>query len=500
MVGYLPGMVVPFQPYSLPGVLIPTCWWNPGLTFVWKWRDHMYKKCKTDTISIIAILSGNHTVITSNIDVARHALQYERGTVIEKPPIPVLSRWGLNVLVATDESWRRHRRILGPSFNSNLYNLVWDQTTELYRNMIDVEGWSSQEIVEVETFHKLTYKLALLVIGKAGFGFDMKWTRGDEAEETEMSLQEAIRISSESVHILSIAKDWMLRLPIPSLQIVRRSQETLRKFMYAKVADRKAEMKSDTSSGVSEENGKDFFSLLIKANEDEGEKLKLTDREVVGNVFIMLLAGHETTAQSIAATLMLLALNPEIQEETLKEIRDVIGDDPNPGFDKFTRLEKVTAAFFEAIRIFPPAYIVNRIMTEDTILHVAKSFDDNDATTPIRISKGTNLVVDFVGISYNPRYFEDPHSYRPSRWYGKTSNPEIFNPFSFGNRSCIGRRFAITETVCFLAMILRDWKVEPIIPDGETEEQWRARANEAYMGISLRCGDAPMRFTKRRLS
>ena len=159
--------------------------------------------------------------------------------------------------------------------------------------------------------------------------------------------------------------------------------------MYAKVADKKAEIRSDISNGVSEEkNAKDFFSLLIRANEDEGEKLKLTDSEVVRNellffapillelslrlemytlCFLLVMVRHfnyansmwsdhraflETTAQSIAATLTLLALNPEIQEEIMEETHDIIGDDQNPVGTKFhvaTGMTPMTLKFLEGL-------------------------------------------------------------------------------------------------------------------------------------------------------
>ena len=66
-----------------------------------------------------------------------------------------------------------------------------------------------------------------------------------------------------------------------------------------------------------------------------------------------------------------------------------------------------------------------------------------------------------------------------------------------GPRACIGRKFATTEAVCFLTLLLRDFKVEPLLRVGETKEQWRDRALEAKMALTLGVVDVPVRFIRR---
>lgn len=98
---------------------------------------------------------------------------------------------------------------------------------------------------------------------------------------------------------------------------------------------------------------------------------------------------------------------------------------------------------------------------------------------------------------YNPRYFEEPEEYKPSRWYNISSESEAFSAFSIGPRACIGRRFATTEAVAFLTMLLRDWRVEPILKDGENKETWRKRVLDAHLALTLGVADVPLRFTRR---
>jgi cytochrome P450 len=72
--------------------------------------------------------------------------------------------------------------------------------------------------------------------------------------------------------------------------------------------------------------------------------------------------------------------------------------------------------------------------------------------------------------------------------------------FTAGPRTCIGRKFATTEAVCFLTLLMRDWRVEAILREGETKAEWQERVLQATLGLSLAVRDVPLRFTRRRSS
>ena len=91
------------------------------------------------------------------------------------------------------------------------------------------------------------------------------------------------------------------------------------------------------------------------------------------------------------------------------------------------------------------------------------------------------MAISFLhSLEFNPRYFPEPEKYKPSCWYGLPSDSEVFSAFSSGARACIRRKFATVEAVGFLVTILlRDWKVEPLVKEGETKEAWRHRVFDA---------------------
>ncbi|TFK72488.1 cytochrome P450 [Pluteus cervinus] len=490
-VSYLAGPRVPFPPLSLPGALLPTLWWNPGPFFVWTWRNHFYRTWGRETVAIVPWLSGQSTLVTTNLDVARQVTLGGHRSSWEKPldKTQALFIFGMNLVTAEGELWRKHRRIVGPAFANDLYQFVWQETRNIYKDMIETEGWSNVDTVSVSAVQNLTFKVALLVIGNCGFGFNFHWSEPPTSADGTTSIQESLHTITDWYMLDIVLPKWFTKLPVPQFRRYRAAKNQLMNFMHAQIAGRRNMIQGGAQLR------KDAFTILVKANEDEEAKLRLGDDELVGNVFAMLLAGHETTAHTMAATLGLLAINQDIQDETYEEIVSVIGH-RDPVFSDFTKLEKVTSAFYEALRMFPAGFLLIRKTTEDTVLHIPNPVGQ-EGTTSLPIPKGIEVIVDMIGVQNNPRYFDEPGKFKPQRWYGVSKESESFSAFSVGPRACIGRKFATLESVCFLTCLLRDWKVEPVLKSGETKEEWKERVVDAKITVTLGVKDIPIRFIRR---
>ncbi|KIK06373.1 hypothetical protein K443DRAFT_674356 [Laccaria amethystina LaAM-08-1] len=492
-VGRLPGFRVPFYPLDLPGAVIPTLSWNPGLAATWLWRHTLYQRFQNENFSIVSFLAGPPAIYTSNLDVARQVAVGGHKVPFVKPEraSQALLLWGMNLIAADGQVWRKHRRVMGPAFSNELYQLVWDQTRETYNEMITSEGWADKKTVDIPVVQEYTFKLALLMIGRCGFGFSFNWSAPARAPDGSMSLQEALRVVGDTHMIAIILPKWVQKLPFRRLKEARQAHEQLMDFMQNQAAERKAEIRAGITEGK-----EDVFTMLVKANEGEAGKSQLDDEELIGNVFIMLFAGHETTAHALAATLGFLAVYDDIQEEVFQQITSVVGWERDPVFDDYAKLDKVLSAFYEALRLFPAGFIMIREATEDTVLQIPNPVGQ-EGTTPLPVAKGTQVIVDMVGVQYNPRYFDEPGKYKPSRWYGVSNESEAFSAFSVGPRACIGRKFATTEAVCFLTLLLRDWRIEPILSEGETKEAWMGRVLDAKIVITLGVADVPVRLVRR---
>ncbi|KAJ3796245.1 cytochrome P450 [Lentinula aff. detonsa] len=487
-VNHIPGPRPPFSPLGLPGVLIPTSWWNTSQDVHWVRRFSLYTN--NETVSIVPFLIGKPLIWTSNLNVARQVASGIR-TGFFKPTwsARALLLWGMNLFAAEGDVWRKHRRVMGPAFNNELYRLVWSQTLKTYHDLVISEKWEEKGTVIVPVIQEITFKLALLIIGSCAFGFSFQWDEPPRTSDGSLSVQEAIRTVADTYMLRVFAPKWVLKLPFKKIQHSNAAYEAMALFMKEHVIARKSEIQNNTR--------KDAFSLLVKANEQEESKHKLSDDELIGNVYIMLFAGHETTAHTLAATLGFLALNQDVQDEILEQIKEVVGYNRDPEFEDYHKLNKVLAAFFEALRLFPSGHLMIREASEDTVLQMPNP-RGQEGTTPFIIPKGQVVVVDMVGVQYNPRYYDDPTSYKPSRWHGISNDSEDFTAFSVGPRACIGRKFATTEAVCFLSMLLRDWKVMPKLNAGESEGQWRNRVLDANLVLTLGVRDVPLIFVSRK--
>ncbi|KAL0570941.1 hypothetical protein V5O48_011025 [Marasmius crinis-equi] len=474
--GYLPGIRSPLAPVGNPiAAFISTKWWQAGLDVNYVRREKLYRT--HETISAVPWLVGSPFIYTSNLNVAKQiiATGQSRSQFGKAPETTTgATLYGPNVLSTEGDEWRKHRRIVSPSFSNSLYRLVWDESLKTYRDMVSGEGWLGQKSVDVPVLQKATFKAPVA--------------------EGKMSVQEAMRIVIDNFIFLGFAPGWVKRLPLKSIRTMVQAEEELGRFMEDQVTLRKEEIRGYASG---EYYRKDGFSMLVQANEsDENPKNRLTDRDLIGNVFVMLFAGHETTANTLAVTLALLAVNPAAQDEVLEQIIDVVGWDRDPTFDDYHNLNKVLAAFFEALRLFPPAYIMLRKATDDHVLDIPNP-RGQEGTQPLPVPKGFLAVVDMVGIHRNPRYFDDPEEYKPSRWHTTPNDSELFPAFSFGPRACVGRKFATTEASCFLTMLLRDWKVEPVLAPGESPKEWKERVLVPSLMFTLSVRDVPVRFVRR---
>jgi len=216
----------------------------------------------------------------------------------------------------------------------------------------------------------------------------------------------------------------------------------------------------------------------------------------MGNVYIFLLAGHETTAHALAYTFALLVLYQDEQEKLYEHIKSVIPDGRMPTYDDMPKLTYAMAVFNETLRMFPPVVIIPKYAEEDTFFTTKNSKGENITVT---VPKGTYISINTPGLHYNPRYWKDPHKFDPSRFLGDWPR-DAFLPFSGGPRACLGRKFAETEAMVVLAYSILRYKVtvteEPRFA-GETFEQRKERVLRAENRLTLTPIRLPLTFTRR---
>ncbi|GJM31711.1 MAG: cytochrome P450 [Saprospiraceae bacterium] len=197
--------------------------------------------------------------------------------------------------------------------------------------------------------------------------------------------------------------------------------------------------------------GNDLLQMLLDARyHDNGEEM--TERQLLDEINILLEAGHETSANALCWTWHLLSQHPETIARLREELQDVLGNKVHPSFEDLKRLTYSRQVIQESMRLFPPAWVTNRITATDDIFE------------GIKIPKGTIMVLYIYGVHHSHKYWRNPESFDPDR-FGPDQNlahAYAYLPFGNGPRLCIGNNFALMEMQLVLAQMLRRYQVQPI--------------------------------------
>jgi cytochrome P450 len=184
----------------------------------------------------------------------------------------------------------------------------------------------------------------------------------------------------------------------------------------------------------------------------------MSDRQVRDEVLTLFVAGHETTASSLAWSLMLLAQHPTEYARVRAEV-DAVGYIPS--FADIPRLALCGRVFKEALRLYPPVYLFGRQAASDVEIG------------GYAMKKGTIVVISPYALHRRPEIWPDPDRFDPDRFLpdAEAARPRTaFLPFSAGPRTCIGNHFALMEGPLVLATLLLHADFELLDPRGSTPE------------------------------
>lgn len=163
----------------------------------------------------------------------------------------------------------------------------------------------------------------------------------------------------------------------------------------------------------------------------------------------LLLAGHETTANALTWTLLLLAQHPAVWDRLAKEVHLVLGD-RLPTYGDLPQLHYTKCIIKESMRLYPPAWALGREVVEDCQIE------------GYSLKRGTAVYVSQWVMHRDPRFFEEPEQFCPQRWAGGLEQrlPRgVYFPFGAGPRVCIGKAFSMMESVLILAMVAQRFRL-----------------------------------------
>jgi cytochrome P450 len=284
---------------------------------------------------------------------------------------------------------------------------------------------------QVRPMHEDLLKLTLAIVGKTLFDSDIEGDAQQVGIALSRFLESFLFLMLPGAHLLE-------KLPLPQTRRIRGSVEMLDRIIYELIGQRR-------SSG--RDHG-DLLSMLIAAQDAEGDGSGMTDKQLRDELLTLMLAGHETTANGLTWALYLLSQHPQAEARLHAELDAVLGDRP-PTPDDLPQLGYVEQVFAEALRLYPPAWILSRRCIEPLQL--------GTITVPV----GSLVFISTWVVHRDPQRFPEPERFQPERFSPEAKaalHRFAYFPFSHGPRNCIGESFAWTEGVLVLATLARRWK------------------------------------------
>jgi len=332
---------------------------------------------------------------------------------------------GYGLLAADTTGWRDQRRMLQPAFHHDVVAGVVQHSVTATNQVLSKLDKSVN--TEVDLDHEMM-QLALNVVGSALFGADFQL----RAERVVSATLKGLDVVVSRARTPIFPPKW---LPTPLNLKLRNANRTLERAVDQIISAAEQTPQLNTISQL-------LVSELTAGN--------ITRSQVRDELVTFIVAGHETVASALSWALHLLSLNPEIQQRLAAEAAEVLGE-RDPEFADYAKLKYAKAVFNEAMRLYPPAWVLTRN---------AIAADEIDGVT---IAPGSLIVISPWVVHRDKTAWPNPAKFDPDRFLAEDRIPSgAFIPFGLGNRMCIGRDFAMFEGVISLAMLARKFKFDPV--------------------------------------
>ncbi|UZO81212.1 cytochrome P450 [Aquimarina sp. ERC-38] len=375
---------------------------------------------------------GKKIVFTRDAGLAKHTLQLNHKKY-HKSPLNTreLTRYiGNGLLTSNGEYWKQQRRLIQPAF----YKKKLDQIAIIIQNAVKEE---IGKIPKEKKVNLLPYMadLAFNVVAKSLFSYK-------EIGSNMSRLQHITEAAQKSLvrEIRQPYNKWWFFLSgqVRSSKLLSEESRTILREI---IEERRA----------SKEEFDDLLDMLLSSTYEDGSKM--TTNQLIDEILILFVAGHETTANALTFAFQLLGQHQEIQEKIVEESKGV-PEVMDQLMEVFKSAPYTIQCIEETMRLYPPAYFSDRIAIK------------NDEYEDLKIKKGTTFLFSFYEIHRDERFWENPEAFNPDRMHTdhKKQYANHYFPFGAGPRMCVGSNFAMFEMVATLLEVVKNYKIT-------TEEQ-----------------------------
>jgi len=334
---------------------------------------------------------------------------------------------GTGLLTSEGEFHRRQRRLALPAFHKSRV-ATYATVMTAYSDQMRARWHDDQTLDMAEEMMSLT----LGIVGKTLFDADVVSDSKDVGEAMNVAMDLFNTITVPFFNLLQ-------RLPLPQVRRFDNAKAKLDAIVYRLIEERRASGK---------DRG-DLLSMLLLAQDEEGDSGGMTDEQLRDEAMTIFLAGHETTANALTWTWYLLSQNPAAEAKLHNELDEVLGT-RLPEFADVARLPYTEMVLAESMRLYPPAWAVGRMSLRDC------------EVGGYLVPRGSLVLMSQYVMHRDARYFPNPSHFDPERWSetARGTRPQFsYFPFGGGPRRCIGESFAWMEGELLLATLAQQWQM-----------------------------------------
>ncbi|KAI1081624.1 putative cytochrome P450 [Whalleya microplaca] len=417
--------------------------------------------------------------------------------------LKLLELYGPCISTAKWDEWPRHRKVMATPFNETIMKFVWEESVRQAKGMLHY--WTGASSAGIASYQKDTRTLSLNVLAATGFRKSYDFPGSDEPGTDEIGgYRDSLQTVLDNIILLMLIPFRVLCMMPGKWARIGNAGISFKKHMV-KMLDEETTALNQGKPG----SGGIMTSFVraadvhhhdsAVASDLRASKKGLSVDEVFGNLFVINFAGHDTTANTLAFGMLLLAAHPDVQAWLAAEIAFATRGKPIElcGYKElYPQLKRCRAVIYEVLRLYPPVPAMPSITSNGMqTLYVGEK--------TLNIPEGVNLTVNLRAMQVHPQYWSDAKSWKPSRWImnpAPTKSPSaeqmaneqlilpsksIFFPWGEGPQICPGKKFAEVEGVAVLASLFQAHHIQVKREAGENDKAVSKRIDSCLNDVDL---------------
>lgn len=391
-----------------------------------------FKKILDENDGLVKIKLPYSLVLTDRADVIGHFLQKNQKNYVKTALIrnTVRNEIGDGLFTSDGAYWLKQRRAIQPGFHKKklegVTRIMVEEINHYMDTVLDTYVETNEELNLVDLMGKLAFK----VLTKSMFGQDFEDQKIDTVGES---------ISNSQNYVMDQTLRPYLK-PLSYINGVRTENKRLKR------------LRNEIITGFIEERKRtgekvdDLLGMLLETEYEDGSKM--TNKQLLDETVVLLIAGLESSAITLSWTWYLLCTHPEIEAQLLDSVLENIGD-KDPKFEDVRGLGYTLQVIEESMRLYPGVWFIDREPLED------------DEVAGVKFKKGEDVGAFVYGLHRNPAYWENPDTFDPDRFSAenkKNHTPNSFLPYGGGPRMCVGKNFAQMQMQFIFAMLIKRYK------------------------------------------